>query len=117
MTPTEQDKELREALKPFGNQGQIVDGKRVELYDVVQKLITNLQRQHERELVEDYTHYYRTCFICGASWWGLHCPHDGYQNPCPSCNVLPTIAPSDGCHCEFVAPVSEITTNQEGEKL
>ena len=34
-------------------------------------------------------HYRRVCLSCGGVWWGLHCPHDGYQNPCPSCGVRP----------------------------
>jgi hypothetical protein len=34
---------------------------------------------------EESWHYRRTCGGCGYVWWGLHCPHDGVQNPCPSC--------------------------------
>lgn len=38
-------------------------------------------------------HYKRKCRHCGFIWWGLHCPHDGYQNPCPKCKKLPTPVP------------------------
>jgi hypothetical protein len=38
---------------------------------------------------EESVHYRRTCPACGEKWWGLHCPHDGYQNPCPHCGVIP----------------------------
>jgi len=34
-------------------------------------------------------HYHRVCSKCGHEWAGLHCPHDGYQNPCPACGVRP----------------------------
>lgn len=34
-------------------------------------------------------HYRRTCVDCGHMWWGLHCPHDGAQNPCPACGKRP----------------------------
>lgn len=37
--------------------------------------------------------YKRTCEFCGATWAGLHCPHDGYQNPCPECGKRPTVVP------------------------
>lgn len=33
-------------------------------------------------------HYTRTCSICGHTWGALHCPHDGAQNPCPSCGWI-----------------------------
>jgi len=36
-------------------------------------------------------HYVRKCEFCGYSWHGLHCPHDGYQNPCPECKKTPII--------------------------
>lgn len=36
------------------------------------------------EAIEESWHYRRTCPICGAVWWSLHCPHDGYQRPCPN---------------------------------
>lgn len=39
--------------------------------------------------VEDSWHYKRTCEFCGEVWWGLHCPHDGVQNPCPRCCEAP----------------------------
>lgn len=60
--------------------------------------------------LEDFTHYHRTCLNCGKNWWGLHCPHDGYQNPCPQCNETPEPLPDKYCDCEFVIPVPEATT-------
>lgn len=39
---------------------------------------------------EDTWHFLRICQQCGGYWWGLHCPHDGHQNPCPWCEVRPT---------------------------
>ena len=41
----------------------------------------------------DSWHYWRICKACGFRWGGLHCPHDGYQNPCPSCGVRPKPQP------------------------
>lgn len=41
------------------------------------------------EEIEESWHYRRTCLSCGAVWWGLHCPHDGYQNTCPECGLRP----------------------------
>lgn len=38
---------------------------------------------------EDDCHYLRTCLACGEKWYGLHCPHDGYQNRCPKCGHKP----------------------------
>lgn len=38
-------------------------------------------------------HFKRTCLHCGFVWAGLHCRHDGYQNPCPQCGVRPTPVP------------------------
>lgn len=35
------------------------------------------------------THYLRTCEHCGTKWEGFHCPHDGFQNPCPECGRRP----------------------------
>ena len=59
--------------------------------------------------LDDSTHYHRTCMNCGKNWWGLHCPHDGYQNNCPNCNIRPhtVVTPENGCDCEFVVPVIE----------
>lgn len=37
-----------------------------------------------------HTHFLRTCEFCGNQWEGLHCPHDGYQNPCGACGKRPT---------------------------
>lgn len=44
-------------------------------------------------LGEESLHYRRTCEFCGTSWLGLHCPHDGYQNPCDACDKRPTVIP------------------------
>ncbi|MBP9839984.1 MAG: hypothetical protein KBC44_03360 [Candidatus Pacebacteria bacterium] len=44
----------------------------------------------EDVLLDASTHYERVCTNCGQVWWGLHCPHDGYQNPCPNCDKKPT---------------------------
>lgn len=41
-------------------------------------------------------HYLRTCANCGGQWYGLHCPHDGYQNPCPHCGANPIPITSAG---------------------
>ena len=65
--------------------------------------VSNLKRD-----IEDYTHYHRTCQNCGKNWWGLHCPHDGYQNPCPECEFKPKPLRDKHCDCEFVVPVPEI---------
>lgn len=55
-----------------------------------------------RQVLEDYaTHYERVCLMCGAVWLGLHCPHDGYQNPCPKCDTKPapkTTLEEDTCN-------------------
>ena len=40
---------------------------------------------------EESWHYRRTCLHCGHTWYGLHCPHDGRQNPCPSCGIIPAV--------------------------
>lgn len=34
-------------------------------------------------------HFRLVCNACGAVWFGLHCPHDGYQNACPECGMRP----------------------------
>ena len=36
-------------------------------------------------------HYRRVCEHCKGPWYGLHCPHDGVQNPCPHCGVVPSV--------------------------
>ena len=36
-------------------------------------------------------HYHRACRACGGQWWGVHCPHDGSQTPCPHCGVTPAV--------------------------
>ena len=38
---------------------------------------------------EESWHFLRKCQKCGWEWYGLHCPHDGYQNPCPNCGQSP----------------------------
>ena len=38
-------------------------------------------------------HYLRRCQFCRYTWRGLHCPHDGYQNPCPKCGKRPATVP------------------------
>lgn len=52
-----------------------------------------------------FWHFKRTCEFCGYVWAGLHCPHDGYQNPCPKCKRRPTPVPEPEdvgvCSCEF----------------
>lgn len=46
-----------------------------------------------RDGEHESVHYHRQCYQCGETWAGLHCPHDGYQNPCPKCGARPdTIA-------------------------
>lgn len=40
-------------------------------------------------------HFRRTCLHCGGEWMALHCPHDGYQNPCPICGRVPDVVPDD----------------------
>jgi hypothetical protein len=42
---------------------------------------------------EESWHFRRTCTNCGGSWFGLHCPYDGHQNPCPHCGVNPEPEP------------------------
>ena len=52
--------------------------------------------------IDSQTHYERVCLICGYSWLGLHCPHDGYQNPCPRCDKKPKTIKNKGytdCNC------------------
>jgi len=43
------------------------------------------------DVEEESWHYLRKCENCGMEWYGLHCPHDGYQNPCPCCGIEPTV--------------------------
>jgi hypothetical protein len=50
---------------------------------------------------EEKWHHKRTCAKCGARWGGLHCVHDGYQNPCPSCGETPKPKYDEGCFCVF----------------
>ncbi len=55
---------------------------------------------------EESWHYLRTCEHCAHQWFGLHCVHDGYQNPCPKCGVRPTPVP------EVYAPKEEAATDR-----
>lgn len=59
-----------------------------------------LRKQKREQKREGFWHYKRTCLFCGNQWAGLHCPHDGYQNPCPKCNEVPRVVTGD-CNCEF----------------
>lgn len=73
-----------------------------------------------KDTIRDYTHYHRTCQRCGKNWWGLHCPHDGYQNPCPECKAMPVVVNAHYCDCEFVVPVPELESlikREVGAKL
>jgi hypothetical protein len=38
-------------------------------------------------------YYLRCCSSCRETWFGLHCRHDGVQNPCPHCGVRPEPEP------------------------
>lgn len=38
----------------------------------------------------------KVCRACGREWGGLHCEHDGYQNPCPDCGTRPDNIPDGG---------------------
>ncbi len=54
---------------------------------------------------EPRTHYLRMCAGCGHRWEGLHCPHDGFQNPCPGCGKRPERPDSAGLyHDRIVTP-------------
>jgi hypothetical protein len=44
--------------------------------------------------LDDDWHFLRTCRHCGGEWFGLHCPHDGHQNPCAHCGIRPTPEPA-----------------------
>ena len=50
---------------------------------------------YDDEPGEESCHYLRKCAHCGGEWWGLHCPHDGYQNPCPKCGIRPETEPEE----------------------
>lgn len=61
-----------------------------------------------RSILEDNTtHYERTCNFCGNTWLGLHCPHDGYQNPCPNCDRKPPVIDYFDCKCVGVTDIEE----------
>lgn len=40
---------------------------------------------------EEPWHYLRRCQFCNHTWYGLHCPHDGHQNPCMGCDRVPEV--------------------------
>jgi hypothetical protein len=44
---------------------------------------------YDDEPEEESWHFRRRCKHCGHVWYGLHCPHDRIQNPCPSCGTRP----------------------------
>lgn len=44
-----------------------------------------------KEDSEESWHYLRKCEYCDFEWYGLHCPHDGYQNACPQCHKRPIV--------------------------
>jgi hypothetical protein len=56
------------------------------------------------KMIPESWHYKRKCEKCGGRWFGLHCIHDGYQNPCPHCNTvpMPVPMPEGGCNCKMV---------------
>jgi hypothetical protein len=45
----------------------------------------------DENTVDTTWHFKRICPSCATTWFGLHCPHDGVQNPCPACNRKPDI--------------------------
>ena len=44
---------------------------------------------------EESWHYLRRCQACRHLWYGVHCPHDGVQNPCPKCGAVPAVIAQD----------------------
>lgn len=64
-----------------------------EEYQPHQELITKAFIALEE--LRDALTYKRICSHCGDVWWGLHCIHDGYQNPCPNCHTRPTPVKED----------------------
>lgn len=64
----------------------------------------------EEILLDSQTHYERVCLNCGNTWLGLHCPHDGYQNNCPSCNIRPhtAVGPKYGCTCNGTVDLDDL---------
>ena len=72
-----------------------------ETLDTVDVNMLMIQKQ-QVTISRNLWHYKRTCEYCGYVWGGLHCPHDGYQNPCPNCGKRPTVIKKDDvCDCEF----------------
>jgi hypothetical protein len=63
-------------------------------------------------LIDSNTHYERVCQSCGYVWLGLHCPHDGYQNPCPNCAERPATLeikePYTVCGCNGTVDLDEL---------
>lgn len=78
-------------------------------YMPAKEAITNLfVSQFLEALGESSTHYQRTCMYCGATWLGLHCVHDGYQNPCPNCDRKPVTIDYHDCICMTVIDMEQI---------
>jgi hypothetical protein len=50
---------------------------------------------YKDEPQEESWHFLRKCEYCENEWYGTHCPHDGYQNPCLSCGRKPTVRKSE----------------------
>lgn len=48
---------------------------------------------YDDEPNEESWHFKRICKVCSGYWWGLHCPHDGVQKPCPVCGIRPEPEP------------------------
>lgn len=64
-------------------------------------------------LLEASTHYERVCLNCGYTWLGLHCPHDGYQNPCGHCREKPKTVETTKdttCECNGATDLVELKT-------
>jgi len=94
-----------------------------EQIDAIKALITTHSNQVQRELLdrleEERMYNQRTCLGCGYNWWGLHCPHDGYQNPCPNCKLTPKQVVTGNCECELVVPLDSLQAERkrlEGDK-
>ena len=71
--------------------------------------MNELNNKVREVLGENTTHYERTCWSCGYTWLGLHCPHDGYQNECGNCNRKPSVIDYHDCTCKGVTDLEEAT--------
>lgn len=61
-----------------------------------------------KEILDNHsTHYEKVCTNCGECWFGLHCPHDGYQNPCPKCKTTPKQVEFGDCECRGVTFIDD----------